>query len=106
VGHNAEYLKSVTGELKGTVLELSEGIGYLDRGELRLDPSKSPKQFDLTSLGRDGKPRPIKFFTTGRPGDGREQERPVSPLQGDLRPQGGPTRHRRHRPGRVPADRV
>lgn len=82
VGKVEEYLREVTGQIQGKVLELNKGIGYLDRAEVRLDPTKSPKQFDLISLDKTGKPRTIKFFTLDGPNDGKEQERPVPTVLG------------------------
>lgn len=76
-GYDAEYIKKVTGRIEGKVIKLSEGIGYFDQGEIRLDPTKSPKQFDLISLDKAGKPRTIKFSSYGK-----EQERPVAPVLG------------------------
>ena len=32
----------MTARIDGKAIELSEGIGYFDRGEIRLDPTKSP----------------------------------------------------------------
>ena len=80
-GYSADA-KHLTARIEGKVIELSEGFGYFDRGEIRLAPAKSPKQFDLISLDKAGKPRTIKFFTTGGPNAGKEQEHPVEPVQG------------------------
>jgi uncharacterized protein (TIGR03067 family) len=81
-GYHSESVKKVTARIEGKVIKLSEGIGYFDQGEIRLDPTKSPKQIDLISLDKAGKPLMIKFFTTGGSNDGKQQERPVAPVLG------------------------
>lgn len=80
--YNAEYHNKITARVEGKMIKLSDGIGYFKQGEIRLDPTKSPKQFDLIALDEAGKPKTIKFFTTGGPGDGKQQERPVEPVLG------------------------
>lgn len=75
-------VKNVTAHVQGNVIELSESIGYLSRAEIRLDPTKSPKEFDLIVLDKAGKPRTIEYFTTGGPSDGKKLERPVAPVKG------------------------
>jgi len=77
-GDNAEYIKKLTARIEGKMIKLSEGFGYFDQGEIRLDPTKSPKQFDLISLDKAGKPRMIEFYTTGS----KQQERSVAPVLG------------------------
>jgi uncharacterized protein (TIGR03067 family) len=79
---NEERIKKMTARIEGKVITLSQNFGYFNRGEIRLDPAKSPKQFTLIALDETGKPRTIKFFTTGLPDSGKEQERPVAPVLG------------------------
>ena len=82
--YSADYVKKLTARIEGNTIELSQPFGYFDRGEIRLDPAKSPKEFDVISLDKEGKPRTIKSSTTG----GSKEERPVEPVTGIYRVDG------------------
>ncbi|HEY1191070.1 MAG TPA: TIGR03067 domain-containing protein [Gemmata sp.] len=75
-------VKHVTAQIRGNTIELSEPVGYLSRGEIRLAPAKSPKHFDLILLDEKGKPKTVKFFTTGGPDDGKQLEQTLDPVRG------------------------
>ncbi|HYH65901.1 MAG TPA: TIGR03067 domain-containing protein, partial [Urbifossiella sp.] len=80
-------VEKVTAQIEGKTLVLTPGISFLDRAEIVLDPTTSPKQFDLQLIDREGKPLIRKSFVTGG-GKLEEIVRPHDRVRGIYRLQG------------------